>query len=194
MTTLSENRGKYSSSQAEIVPLAGKCPSAYSRGQMTEDDLPWHPRRLAERILAQAKKLGVAPTSVLKREDVADKALRDLQSGHWPSAKRVAELREAFQFESFDELLTGQPAAGGRCDPRILHIAIEMTAAALDSPQKENPLLTRPHVVAALAAVAYQELIELLKVDADALDKAAVLHLISRTLRSELARYDSEKS
>lgn len=143
----------------------------------------------------QAEHLGVAQTALLKRSSVPEKAIRDLEAQHWPNLRRVAQLAEAFKFPGgIAELLGLGEAADPKCDPRILHVALELVAAVLDGASTENPLRTEPHVVAGLAAIAHQQLVELRRIDPNAFDNAAALHMISSMLRSELARFDRQKS
>lgn len=140
-------------------------------------------------------RLGATPTALLKAANLTEKALRDLRAEHWPNLRRVVQLASAFKFPGgVPELLGLHDPTAGVCDPRLLHVALELVAAVLDSPNGENPLRTRPHVVAALAALAHQQLVELRRIDPNALDNAAALHMISLVLRSELARYANAKS
>lgn len=159
------------------------------------EDAPWHPKRIVERINSQVGRLGVSRTALLKQAHVPEKSIRDLEDEHWPNLKRVVQLAHAFKFAGGPaEMLGLTNGEAGRCDPRLLHVALELVAAALDGKPGENPLLTRPHVVAGLAAVAHQQLVELIRIDAKALDNAAALHMISVMLRSELASFDRSNS
>jgi hypothetical protein len=160
-----------------------------------ESQAPWRPRQIVERINAQVDRLGVTRTSLLKAANVPEKAIRDLEGEHWPNLRRIVQLADAFKFPGgVAELLGLSDPMDGRCDPRILHVALELVAAVLDNGPHENPLAKEAHVIAGLAAVAYQQLVELRRIDASALDNAAALHMIAVMLRSELARYDREKS
>lgn len=160
---------------------------------MTEN-APWHPRRIVERIDRQVARIGSSRNALLKSAGLTERAVRDLEDGHWPNLRRIVQLADAFKFPGgVHDLLGLSDPNGSACDPRLLHVALEMVAAALDGPKTENPLVTRPHIVAGLAAVAHQQLVELRRIDPSVLDNAAALYMISATIRSELARYDAEK-
>lgn len=162
---------------------------------MTTDAVePWAPERLVERINAQVARLGVSRTALLKAADVPEKAIRDLEAGHWPNLRKIAQLAAAFRFDGGIAELLGLAEPPPACDPRTLHIALELVSAAMDSSRGGNPLVTDAHVVAGLAAVAYQQLSDVRRIDPNALDNEAALHMISVMLRSELARIDREKS
>jgi hypothetical protein len=105
------------------------------------------------------------------------------------------QLAEAFKFPGgVAELLGVIDQPEPRCDPRILHVALELVAAAMNNESDKNPLRTEPHVVAGLAAIAHQQLVELCRIDSNALANAAALHMISVVLRSELAKFERPKS
>lgn len=194
--TFPQDSGNDPALQDANVPLAGISPDTYLLEHMKSDkDAPWHPARLAARIDARVDSLGVSRTSLLKAARVPEKAVRDLEAEHWPNLRRVAQLADAFKFPGgIAEFLGVSADQDSPCDPRILHVALELVGSVLKSQINDNPLITKPHVVAGLASVAYQQLVELRRIDPHALDNAAALHLISVMLSSELARFDSLKS
>jgi len=134
-------------------------------------------------------------TALLKRSKVQAKAIHDMETGHWPNLRKLVQLAAAFKFPGgVPELLGVTEAPDNRCDPRLLHVALELVAAAMDMKNHDNPLITKPHVIAGLAALAHQQLIELRRIDSNALDNTAALHMISVMLRSELAKFERVKS
>lgn len=194
-STFPHDSGTVPAMQADFVPLFGKVPECYCLSTMSDSDKPWHPRRIAERINAQVERLGMSRTALLKEADVPEKAVRDLEAEHWPNLRKIVQLAKAFKFPGgVGELLGLSPPEDNRCDPRLLHVALELTAAVMDSSRGEDPLRSAPHIVAALAAVAHQQLVELRRIDPNALDNSAALHMISVMLRSELARFERPNS
>lgn len=193
LSTFPQDNGTSPAPQAKVVPLGGTNPDDYLRAMSSSPDAPWHPRNIAARIEAQVARLGVSRTSLLADAKVDEKAVRDLAEGHWPNLRRIVQLAAAFKFPGgIAELLGVQNGADPRCDPRVLHVSLELVAAAMDMRDHENPLITKPHVIAGLASVAHQQLVELRRIDPNALSNAAALHMISVVLRSHLASFDPE--
>lgn len=195
-STFPDASGTCPAEQDISVPLVGNHPDTYVFRQMPSTlNEPWHPANIAARIDAQVGRLGVSRTALLKAARVPEKAIRDLEAGHWPNLRRIVQLAAAFKFRGgIGELLGLANESENRCDPRLLHVALELVAQAMDARKNENPLQTQPHVVAGLAAIAHQQLVELHRIDSNATSNTAALYMISAMLRSELANFDREKS
>lgn len=202
-STFPDDNGIFPSAQDNFIPVSESLPDQISSGMLIprdmpkpiSRDMPWHPLNIAARIDLQAALMGMSRTALLKAAGVHEKAIRDLEVGHWPNLRKLVQLAEAFKFRGGVAALLGvTEAPDNRCDPRILHVALELVAAAMDMHNHDNPLITKPHIVAGLAAMAHQQLVELRRIDSNALDNTAALHMISVMLRSELANFDREKS
>lgn len=194
MSTYSHGSGEFPTPQEKVFPLDGKVPTLISSDMLITPDAPWDPINIAKRLDAQAERLGMSRTALLKKAKIHAKAVHDMESGHWPNLRKLVDLAKAFKFPGgVPELLGLTEAPDNRCDPRLLHVALELVASAMDLKNHDNPLITKPHIVAGLAAVAHHQLVELRRIDSNALDNAAALHLISVMLRSELANFERAK-
>jgi hypothetical protein len=156
---------------------------------MTDADFesgePWAAGKLVARMEAQARKLGISRRAILRGAGIQDRALRDIELGHSPSLRRVAELARAFQFPGgLAELLGLDVSPVLAVDLRVLHCAHQLVTIVLQergkAPTEDAQLFSR------LTAIAYARLAEIQAMDATSLDSPVALHLVAATLRSEI--------
>lgn len=156
-------------------------------------DEPWAPQHIAARLRKQANDLGMQLPALVRASGLSEKAVRDLDDLHSPGTDKLIALARGFRFRGGVNELLGlePPPSRDNCDPRVLHQAVEIVAGIMS--RDNAPLHDRAHIVASLAAMAYDELRGILEVDPNALSNTAALRVISSMLRSELARLEAAK-
>lgn len=158
---------------------------------MLNDDAPWAPQKIAERLAQQQALRGYSWKDCLEKAGVDEGTLRRIREGFWPTIPTLIRLAHGFD-TTLPWLLLGDAAAPAepRCDPIVVRAAIGVVVQivkATPSLTAQDPFITQTDAMAALTFSAYAMWVSALKIDPNALSNATVSLVIEDKLKAELS-------